>query len=86
MSDKKLAFLFSPSKEILVAANLQTNRTIIFNQEKSKWFVAPRDYSQMIGDSTYDGEDWEEITPEKAKSIYKDIYPDEDLLNKRKTP
>jgi hypothetical protein len=73
MSEKKLTFLYSPSKEILVAANPQTNRTIILNQEKSKWFIAPRDYSQMMGDSTYNGEDWEEVAPEKAKNIYKDI-------------
>jgi len=83
MSEKKLRFLYNSSKEILVATNPQTNSVIGFNQEKNKWFVAPRDYSQMIGDSIYDSEDWEEITPEKAKSIYKGNSPDEELLNER---
>ena len=83
MDEKKLTFLFSHSKEILVAANPKNNSAIGFNQEKNKWFDAPRDYSQIMGDCMYDGEDWEEISPEKAKSIYKDTYPDEELLNKR---
>ena len=84
MSGKKLKFLYSPSKKILVAANPQNNSAIGFNQEKNKWFVAPRDYSQIMGDAIYNGEDWEEIAPEKAESIYKDNSPDEALLNKTK--
>jgi len=72
MSVKKLNFLYSPSKEILVAANPQNNFAIGFDQEKNQWFNAPRDYSQIMGDSMYNGEDWEEISQEKAKSIYKD--------------
>jgi len=83
MSEKKLKFLYSPSKQVLVAANPQTNSAIGFNREKNKWFDAPRDYSQIMGDAIYNGEDWEEITPEKAKSIYKDNNPDEELLNER---
>jgi len=83
MSEKKLKFLYSPSKQVLVAANPQTNSAIGFYQEKNEWFVAPRDYSQMMGDAIYKGEDWEEITPEKAKNIYKDNNPDEELLNER---
>jgi len=80
MSDKKLAFLYSPSKKILVAADPHTRQAIGFNQEKNKWFIAPRTYDQMMGDTCYDGDDWEDITPEKAEIIYKDIYPDEKLL------
>ena len=78
-----MKFLYSPSKEILVAANPQNNSAIGFNQGKNEWFDAPRDYSQIIGDAIYDGEDWEEISQEKAKSIYKDNSPDEELLNNR---
>ena len=84
MSENKLKYLYSPSKEILVAANPQTNSAIGFNKEKNKWFDAPRAYSQIMGDSMYNGEDWEEITPEKAENIYKDNTPDEELLNKTK--
>ena len=82
MGEKKLKFLYSPSKEILVAANPQNNSAIGFDQEKNKWFDAPRNYSQIMGDSMYNGEDWEEISTEKAKSIYKDNSPDEELFNR----
>jgi len=83
MGEKRLKFLYSPSKEILIAVNPQNKSAIGFYQEKNKWFDAPRDYSQIMGDAIYDSEDWEEISQEKAKSIYKDNIPDEELLNNR---
>jgi len=80
MNEKKLAFLYSPSKKILVAATPHGSEAIGFNQEENKWYITPRNYHQMMDDSIYDGDDWEDITPEKAKIIYKDIYPDEELF------
>jgi len=81
MSKKELVFLFSPSKKILTAADPQTGLVISFNEEKNKWFSAPRTYSQIMGDTIYDGDNFECIKPEKAKTIYKDIEPDEEILN-----
>jgi len=78
---KKLTFLYSPSKKILIAAHPHGSEAIGFNQEKNKWVRAPRTYSQMMGDTVYDGDDWEDITLEKAKTIYKDIVPDKEILN-----
>jgi len=70
MSEKKLTFLYSPSKKLLVAADTQTGQAIGFNKEENNWFSAPRTYNQMMGDTIYDGDDWEDITPEEAKIIY----------------
>jgi hypothetical protein len=80
MSEKTLVFLFSPSKKILVAANPKTGSTISFSRENNKWVIAPRNYNQIMGDSIYNGDDWDSITHEKAKSIYKDICPEEEML------
>jgi len=82
MSEENLKYLFSPSKGILVAVNPHTGSAICFNQNDNKWVIAPRNYNQIIGDCMYNGDDFESITQEKAKTIYKEISPDEKLLNK----
>jgi len=83
MSVKELKFLFSPSKEVLVAVRPQTGGSaIVFRPKHNDWNCAPRDYYQIMGDSAYDGDDFIEITHAEAKNIYKDIYPDESILDK----
>jgi len=57
--------------------NTNTGSTIYFNEKDNKWDYAPRDYYQIISDPTH----YDKITDEETKLIYKDIIPDEKLLN-----
>jgi len=80
----ELRFLFSPSKETLVAAPPR-GPTILFRQSHNDWVLSPHAYAQITGNAIYDGEDFSEITQEEAKNIYKGIYPEkyfEKLENK----
>ena len=76
MAENELRFLFSPSKKALVAARSSTGPAILFRQENYDWVMSPRNLSQIEGDVIYGGDDFENITYEKAKLIFKDINPD----------
>jgi hypothetical protein len=75
MDSNKLIFLYSPTKKALVAARSGIEPTILFRQEHKDWVLCGDSYAQLTGDTIYDGGDFREITPEEAKNIYKDIYP-----------
>ena len=75
MSGNDFKYLYSFSKNTLVAANSQ-GITILFRQSNNDWIIAPRTYNQIMGDCIYNGDDFDSITHEKAKNIYKDISPD----------
>ena len=81
MNSKELIFLFSPSKKALIAARSPTDPTILFRQEHNDWVLCGDSYAQLTGDTIYDGGDFNEITHEEAKNIYKDIYPDENIFD-----
>jgi len=76
MNVNELRFLFSSSKEALIAAHPK-GPTILFRQSHNDWVLSPYAYAQIIGDTIYDGEDFYDITYEKAKDIYKNSDPEE---------
>ena len=80
MDSKGLAFLYSPTKKALVAARSQIEPTILFRQEHNDWALCGKSYSQLTDDTIYDSGDFNEITQEEAKNIYKDVYPDENIF------
>ena len=80
MDSKELTFLYSPTKKALVAARSQIEPTILFRQEHKDWVLCGSSYDQLIGDMIYDGGDFNEITQEEAKNIYKDVCPDEKIF------
>ena len=79
MGDKIIKFLFSPSRKALVAARRYIGPAIIFRHEYNDWVQSSRDFAQLEGDSIYDGGDFDKITHDEAKKIYKDICPEEYL-------
>ena len=81
MNSKELTFLYSPTKKALVAARSQIDPTILFRQEYKDWVLCGDSYDQLIGDMIYAGGDFNEITQEEAKNIYKDVYPDEKIFD-----
>ena len=82
INGKELRFLYSSSKDVLVAARVQTGSTILFRQGYNDWDYSPRNIKQIEGDCIYNGDNFEYITLEEARNIFKDIYPDEKLLDK----
>jgi hypothetical protein len=76
MNVNELKFLFSSSKEALVAVR-PMGPTILFRQSHNDWVLSPFAYAQIIGNTIYDGEDFYNITYDEAKNIYKDNYPEE---------
>ena len=80
MDSKGLTFLYSPTKKALVAARSSIEPTILFRPEHKDWVFCGDSYDQLTGDTIYDGGDFNEITQEEAKKIYKDIYPDEKIF------
>jgi hypothetical protein len=75
--DKELKFFTKDPLCIVVAARPETGVAIVFNSSENKWGFAPKTYCQIINDT-----DFYEISSEQAKSIFKDILPDETLLDK----
>ena len=73
---KKLEFFTKYDWEIVIAARPKSGSTIIFNAPKNEWKIAHQDYFQIISDDTF-----EEISEEKAHSLYKDFPPDLTLLD-----
>ena len=84
MGVKKFKYLYSSSKEILVAACPPDDLAITFRQSENDWVMASRGYNIISLSSVYDGTDFDSITPEKAKNIYKNINPEKYYLQIKK--
>ena len=80
MNDKELVFYKKNLAGGWLFAARRTGSAIMFDSEKQEWRFSFHNYHQLEMDSIYDG--FEDITPEEAKEIYKDIIPDEKLLDK----
>jgi hypothetical protein len=74
--DKQLKFFTRDPLGIVIAAKPETGAAIVFNTSENKWYFAPKTYYQIINDT-----DFYEISTEQAQSIFKDILPDETLLD-----
>ena len=59
----------------------KTGPAIKFLLESKEWIISDHDYFQLSMDCVYNGLD--DITDEEAKAIYKDILPDESLLDRQ---
>jgi len=76
--NKKIIFFTKELLEgLVIATRPETGSTIIFKDKESKWDISPRDYYQLIADTNF-----YEITEEEAQAVYKEILPDEKLLDK----
>ena len=76
MADKELRYIVDWRNNLLaVLPNLDS--MLIFITDEKRWGVHDRTFSQIVGASIYEsGRDYDDITHEKAKEIFKDCPPD----------
>jgi len=79
MKNNELVFYTNFSRKALFAAR-RTGSAIMFDESEQKWEYSRHNYYQLEIDCIYDG--FDNLTLEEAKKMYKDIIPDEKLLDK----
>ena len=63
-------------KEVIIALREDSGAAIFFHPSNGKWKISPQ-HSWLVMSDTNNF--W--ITKEEAQRVYKDIHPDEELLN-----
>jgi len=74
--NKEIRYFTKEGLGNLVAVRSKTGSAIVFNRIKNKWEEFVRNYYQILSDANYD-----ELTEKEAGSMFKDIPPDEKLLD-----